>query len=221
MKIPYYEVYEANTFLTRSNFFAEKEVIDIRQRVHALKDYWQVIGNPLYKYLPIGVYLRDRFPTYDRDLQMYRQLMWENFGPYYIQLKQYINAIFDVPCDYSPVMCYPGFHIFGPGEDGIYDRIRIRDFHQDLDYPFPPNVKEGEIFSFVVPIQLPRLGECGLTYKLGREEHEIQYEVNKIISWSGMLQHTFGPFQLSDASDYRITLQAHVNVIENKGIIFW
>lgn len=164
----------------------------------------------------------DAYRNYIELIEKYNKPLLTEFYPIYHKMADAIGKALKADAGFCPhTNMVPGFHIFGNGLDEKVDYDYFYD-HTD-DFPiravggFPP----GEIYSLIIPIQIPETGACLEYKKYDETYHRYNYKVGSLSMWSGKMPHRIGHFTLSNKNDYRITWQIHVSLREQTGIIFW
>lgn len=209
--------------LLEANFLNSDDVAEVKTKVLALVNKWQY-----FKYtpdaiiptrmLPPGLYSRPP-SQYKEDVVQYKNLMLGNFSRIYESIRLRLTEHFQVNLSYHPLTHYPGFHIFKLTEGNDYGEYAQYNFHKDL-FPFLDNFIQYEtIYSCVIPIDLPN-GNGSLLYATGDSHKKAQYRIGDLLIWQGNLIHSIEPFALQ-GDETRITMQFHVALSNDSGIIFW
>jgi hypothetical protein len=214
--------------LLEANFLNSDDICEVKAKVLALVNDWQY-----FKYtpdaiiptrmLPPGLYSRTPI-QYKEEVFQYKNLMLDNFSRIYESIKLRLMEHLQVKLSYHPLTHYPGFHIFSLTEGNDYGEYARYNFHQDL-FPFLDTLIQCEtIYSCVIPIELPN--EYGSLLYATNDKHssgsyeKIQYQIGDLIIWQGNLVHSIEPFALQ-GTETRITMQFHIAVSNDSGIIFW
>jgi hypothetical protein len=210
------------------NFLTDLECIDIQDKLFSIKNLWQTSNVKYFYYLPTGMYNTSP-EAYKKNLS-YKPTMHNMFGNFYERLRNKLVSIFDIDIQYNDNLSYPGFHISNNESMTIpnfhLDRFVISRYLQGRDklyYAYP------KYFSLIVPIVLPS-DNSGLlirTSKSYKKRHDLIYDQELIYSkgmlamWDGDIQHSIKPFTITEENQYRITMQLHLAIANNKGILFW
>jgi hypothetical protein len=206
-----------------SNFLNFDDVFEVKTKVLALVNDWQYFTYNQdsilpTRMLPPGLYSRSP-SQYKKDVVQYKNLMFDNFSRIYESIKLRLIEHFQVDLTYHPSTHYPGFHIFSLTDGNEYGEYNFYNFHQD-DFPFLNNFIQYEtIYSCVIPIDLPN-HNGSLLYAMGDSHERIQYQVGDLLIWQGNLVHSIEPFVLR-GNETRMTIQFHVAISNDSGIIFW
>jgi glycine betaine/choline ABC-type transport system substrate-binding protein len=52
-------------------------------------------------------------------------------------------------------------------------------------------------------------------------QHKFKYSPGMLAMWPGDVYHSIAPFVCRHSTDGRITMQMHVNVLEDSATVFW
>jgi hypothetical protein len=214
--------------ILEANFLNSDDVFEIKTKVLALANEWQYLKYNSKsilstRMLPPGRYARSS-SQYKKDVAQYKNLMLDNFSRIYESIRLRLVEHFQVDLAYHSSTHYPGFHIFSLTEGNEYGEYNFYNFHQDV-FPFLNKFIQCEtVYSCVIPIELPN-DNGSLLYvtsdKQSSGSHEkIQYRVGDLLIWQGNLIHSIEPFALQ-GDETRITMQFHVALSNDSGIIFW
>ena len=109
----------------------------------------------------------------------------------------------------------PGFHIYRGNDIGL---TTTRPYHTDDNLRFyKPEADRNNIYSFAIPIILPECGACLDWLGDAPDYFSHNYELGVMSMWHGMVKHRLGA--KPPAEEDRITLQGHVYVNANDGIL--
>lgn len=204
------------------NFLSKEELIDIKQKIFLLKHLWQEdrqYQRIIRKYF---LFYASYFKKNQKKEEILNnnKILQENFDFYYTKIKNFIVNYFDTPAEYQHTkLNLPGFHIFGPGLKN--KEIAQSHVHFHKDFYNINNSSTTQIYSFIIPIQLPKNKKSGLLYIENSKEKEIIYNEGCIAIWPGNIDHSIKPFSLNGEDDYRITWQMHVSINNGEIKIFW
>jgi len=210
------------------NFLTDLECTEIQHKLFSIKHLWQTSKAKYFYYLPTGMY-NSSIEVYKKNLS-YRPIMYNLFGNYYERLSSKLASSFDIDIQYNNDLSYPGFHISNNESMSTpnfhYDKFNISQFLQGKDKLYYINPK---YFSLIIPIALPN-DASGLlirTSKSYKNRHDLIYDQEFIYSkgmlaiWDGNIEHSIKPFTIKDEKQYRITMQLHLAIANNKGFLFW
>lgn len=204
-------------------FFDNTDLDDIKKKVFSLREHWfSPKGSPTdspvqINFLPLGLYT---VPY--TDIRLYnhsgriRNIMIDNFGPYYEKIMLEVSELFNKPVVYCDHLSVPGFHIFTYKDSGGPNKLNM---HKD-EFSFDNFISSGDIFSITIPIHLPVSGS-GIYYKNNDKIEHIKYEVGCFGIWDGNIEHSIDDFVLQNENDFRLTIQCHVSVQKDKIYMFW
>ena len=202
-----------------STFLSADEVLDIESKIFALRKHWNQIYGSFYM-LPRGMYNIKQ--PYAEVVAEYNHLMIENFSVYYERIKDLLSAHYGISVAYAPdKLLMPGFHVFMPDKDtGM--TYRLVNFHRD-EFPALNNIVDrvGKIDSAIVPIKLPMSGGSLLWKDEQDTQHRFEYTPGQLALWPGEMFHSIAPFMCRHRLDGRITMQMHVNILEDSAVVFW
>jgi len=109
----------------------------------------------------------------------------------------------------------PGFHIYKGNDIGL---TKSRPYHTDDNLRFyKPELNREQIYSFAIPIELPKDGACLDWLGDSSDYFTHNYELGKMSLWHGMVKHRLGA--KPPTTENRITLQGHVYVDYKTGIL--
>jgi hypothetical protein len=219
------------------NFLNQNELEDIKAKVFMLKDHWKGINirnenndSLISRVLPAGAYSKYFSKL---EIESNNKLMLEHFSYYYDKIKNKLSLHFNVPIRYSNNLQLPGFHIF-LNNNGNNKVVKSDvNFHLDKFPMLGQIVNLGKIKSVIIPITVPHSGAHLLFNSSGdrtmknrllpnvSSDEIFNYNPGIMATWSGDLQHSIGPYTLLDSSDSRITMQMHVSLYSDHGLIFW
>jgi hypothetical protein len=210
------------------NFLTDLECTDIQNKLLSIKNLWQTSNIKYFYYLPTGMY--NTSPKAYKQNLSYKPIMYNLFGTYYDRLLSKLISIFNIDIEYSNDLSYPGFHISNNESMTIpnfhCDRFIVGQFLQGREKLYYVNPK---YFSLIIPIALPN-DNSGLlirTSKSYKNRHDLIYDQEFIYSkgmlaiWDGDIQHSIKPFTITEENQYRITMQLHLAIANNKGFLFW
>lgn len=215
------------------DFLNHYEIIDIKNKVIELKSYWSYVNNNTTKDLNLttrmlsnGMYSREHF-AYMVGVKKLKPIMQKYFGSYYDKIKVKIEQVYNKPVFYLDKANYPGFHIYALDENQTSSAYNSYNFHKDNFVYLKQLTKLGKIVSVIVPISLPKIGGA-LLYTINEPIHSdlctdyitFDYKEGMLAQWGGEVTHSIEPFVLNQ-NEYRITLQMHLNVNDDKIDIFW
>jgi len=211
--------------ILETNFLSSDDIREVKTKVLALVNDWLYLKytpNAIIptRMLPPGLYSRTS-SQYKEDVIQYKKLMFDNFSKIYESIKLRLVEHFQVDLVYHQSTHYPGFHIFKLTEGNDYGEYGWHNFHKD-GFPFLNSFIQYEtIYSFVIPIELPNVnGSLLFSTNDSASYEKIQYQVGDLYIWHGHLIHSIEPFVLH-GNETRITMQFHVAVSNDSGIIFW
>jgi len=214
--------------ILEANFLNYDDVCEIKTKVLALVDDWQCLRYDTTsiiptRMLPPGLY--SRLPNqYKEDVVQYKNLMFDNFSRIYESIKLRLIKHFQVDLSYHPSTHYPGFHIFSLTEGNDYGEYNFYNFHKDGFPVLNKLIQYETIYSFVIPIELPKENGSLLYVTDDKQSsgsyEKFQYRVGDLLIWHGNLIHSIEPFVLR-GNENRITMQFHVAISNDSGIIFW
>ena len=216
-------------FIIDNNFLSDIERNEIIIKVRALEHHWTTLftnneNGIVCRMLPAGMYSS----KYNREgVHNSNMLMLENFSSLYEKVQNRLQLYYQRPITFHTNLQFPGFHIF-PNYYSYSISYNLINFHRDI---FQDIV--GEVVSVVVPIKLPATGASLLFndirntmairphFQLPMDtDQRFVYGEGMMAAWPGNLQHCMAPFKLA-SEEFRMTLQMHVNLTEDRGTIFW
>lgn len=220
--------------IIQSKFLNEGELSDIKSKVISLKQHWKYLkpeseANLTTRMLPIGMY-STTYDLYKEIVLQNKNLMHSNFFDTYEKIRHRVSDYFNCECMYHSDTNYPGFHIYVLPDHLDYGEYNWYNFHTD-GFDFLSNFfSYDKIYSIVIPIELPKINGS-LLYTLSKSSpknltgdsvtyNKMQYQSGDILVWQGNLIHSIEPFTLRN-NECRITIQCHVAIRNNTGIIFW
>ena len=222
-----------NPFTIDNNFFNQTELEDIKTKVFMLRDHWKSIrekrNNPTIfsSVLPAGAYT---FYFSEKEISANNEIMMKHFNYYYDKIKKKLSSHYNITIEYSSNLQFPGFHIFLNNTENKSTKFPYINFHRD-NFPKLKNLlKPGKIESIIIPIALPSLGGALLYYStlgnnninfLTQSSQTFHYTPGMMAAWSAELLHSIAPFELLDSTECRITMQMHINLQDDSGVIFW
>ena len=211
------------------NFLNDLELAEIKEKVLTLKEHWSYFEHNQndaiqVRFLSAAMYSFPSLNDYKEHVTKIKPLMKENFFSLYEKIRLKVEDYFNVPAEYYEKFHYPGFHIFALENNKTFGNYPWFKFHYDI-FNLTRDLKStGNIFSIIVPIELPSTGGCLLYTNNDKnpiEDHGIfEYKKGMIAVWNGALFHAIQPFNLSK-DEYRITLQLHVYLTQHKATVFW
>ena len=216
-----------------NNFFDQTELEDIKTKVFILRDHWKSIEEThddteiLSNVLPAGSYT---FHFSEKEIAANNEIMSKHFSHYYDKIKNKLSSYYNVPIDYSPNLQFPGFHVFVNKLEHNHARYSNIHFHMDNYFQMQHLLKPGKIESIIIPIVLPISGgsllyntTTGHNPRLVQAStaQEFHYAQGMMACWPAELVHCIAPFSLLNSDDSRITMQMHVNLQDDGGVIFW
>jgi hypothetical protein len=222
-------------FIIDQSFLNQDELKDINTKVLMLRDHWtlnsveNVEKSILLGMLPSASH-SEAFSV--KNIDVNNEIMFKNFSHYYDKIKNKLSSYYNVPVNYSSDFQYPGFHIYlnDNGEDKV--SIPNVNFHMDRFPRLINRMPPGKIESVIIPITLPSNGAHLLFNGSGNRtnfhrtmslptDEVFNYTPGMMAAWPGDLYHSIGPFILLNSSEYRITMQMHINFRSDRGTIFW
>lgn len=220
-----------------TNFLNQTELEDIKTKVFMLKNHWKSVIDEesrvnllITRLLPAGSY-SNHFS--EQEIENNNKIMFENFSSYYDKIKNKLSEYFNIPLDYSSSLQYPGFHIFLNGNGNNEVKKSSINFHLDRFQKINKLIRIEKIESVIIPITLPNAGGCllwnnssnrNLTNRYLPEldsDKRFYYTPGMMATWPGELRHSIGPFTLMNSLESRITMQMHISLYSDHGIIFW
>jgi hypothetical protein len=168
-----------------------------------------------------------------------------NFDWLYRLVRRALERILKEETYFDPELALPGFHIWKP--PAIFVK-RNASVHFDLQYRHlswssRDRADFSRVFSFTLPIQMPRAGGGLNTWDITHEEYlamsaaKTVTSVDELTQWNPMrfypysagrlvLQfgtklHQIAPVDRVEASDARITLQGHGVRCDKKWLLYW
>lgn len=210
--------------IVKPQCFTDNEVSNIIERIDDLKQYWSPLSPSSTSAIPTQFLSRGMYScgkiAYTLNVRVMKELMYQHFSTYYEKIIETVEKEFSLPSEFSTACQYPGFHIF----DNITDERQSYpscNFHKDTFYYLPDIMPVGKIISVIIPLSVPALGG-NLLYKLNanRDPDILVYNTGDMYKWPSYLPHSIEAFALVPG-ERRITCQMHLNVLENKIIIFW
>lgn len=212
--------------LIDNNFCTLEECNQIIDTLVALKSYWQ--NNDAINFLtffPLPKYIISDRTEYLQNVHLYKELMYTNFSVIYEKLKDSLSNLFEVECLFHENLNYPGFHITTGKEMKGYN-FHIDHFpslHSFLINQEKLYFVNHKIFSIIIPLSTISDSD-GLIFENKTEPYGaynfLRYTPGMLAIWDGNIKHSIKPF-LSHSDKLRITLQCHLAIKRNKGIIFW
>jgi len=221
-----------NFVILDKNFLSLHECNDIQNKIIKTQHLHQISQVEYFSYLPLGLYLTNP-NEYRKIVAEYNPIMNTLFGLYYEKLRNTLETNLGINLEFHKNLNFPGFHISN-GKNMI-----MPNFHRDVFHTFSSFLgkktglyyNKAKILSVIAIISVPKNGTGLLVrkdptfQKFGRHKLEYDLEYNytqgMLAVWDGQLTHSIKPFHPVDSSDYRITMQCHVAVVNNQGIIFW
>lgn len=218
------------------SFLSGDEILYIKSKVFSLKTHWKCKNlnddkdTPIpTRMLPLGMYSR-QYDEYIKEVDTYKSTMYENFHDVYNKILQKLSEHFKCSLSYVDKAHYPGFHIFSLNDNFTIGDYPYINFHRDGFGFLKKMFDYQKIYSCVIPIELPKnhgsllytLSEVSLKGRtLGNFNYDrIQYNKGQLLVWPSNLWHSIEPFKLS-YGESRITLQMHIAIKNNEGVIFW
>ena len=222
-----------NKFTTLDeNFLSSDYCLDIKSKVFNNKQYWQTHpGHSQVSFFPFGLYSVD-IETYKKNLDLYKSLMYGLFEPYYMKLINFLHQNLELEISFHDNLHYPGFHISNS------QPMVNPNFHVDKFPNLRYFLQKKEAFYFGNPKILSVIlvvntlsKDTGLLLRnkvLSESDRHtfkfddfIEYKQGMLAMWDGERQHSIKPFIPKDADDVRLTMQCHIAISNNRGIIFW
>jgi len=216
-----------------NNFFDQSELDDIKTKVFMLKSHWKSVRekhiNPTVfsSVLTPGAYT---FHFSEKEITANNEIMLEHFSYYYDKIKNKLSSYYNIPINYSPNLQFPGFHVFLNNIGNRNVKFPYVNFHIDQFPKLKDLLNPGKLESIIIPIVLPNsggsllydntIGKIPRNYQVDTDE-EFCYTQGMMAMWPSKLVHSIAPFSLSDSNDMRLTMQMHVNLQNDSGIIFW
>lgn len=216
---------DAITTLSDS-FLTKEECLAVKEKILSMKELWQIHDRiSSFNFLPFGMYSTPDIKHYTDCVSAYREIMNREFGVYYTRLTECLESTLSVTLVDNDRLHYPGFHI------STLQGMQTANFHKDgftylhnlidksrLDFK---HKLKTEILSIIVPIELPLSGG-GLLVKTNETIEYFDYRIGSLLAWKGNLLHSVKPFIPSDPDDLRITMQAHLVMLNDKEAhLFW
>ena len=214
------------------NFLTSYDCIGIKSKVFNNQQSWQTHpGHGQVSFFPFGLYSVD-IETYKKDLDFYKVLMYRLFEPYYTKILDFLKNRLQIEISFHDNLHYPGFHISN-GQSMTKPNFHVDKF---------PNLKycldRKEAFYFNNPKILSVIlvintlsKDTGLLLRNKvlsdaerfnlKYDEIIEYKQGMLAMWDGDRQHSIKPFIPIDSYDIRLTMQCHIAISNNKGIIFW
>jgi hypothetical protein len=211
------------------NFLTDLECADIQTKLFSIKNLWRTSPVKYFYYLPTGMY-NTSSEVYKKNLS-YKPIMYNLFGNYYERLHSKLISTFDMDIQYHDDLSYPGFHISNS------ESMSVPNFHCD-GFIFSRFLKgkdklyynNPKYFSLIIPIALPN-DDSGLLIRTSKShnkrhdlmtyDQELIYSKGMLAIWDGNIEHSIKPFIITEENQYRITMQLHLAIANNKGYIFW
>lgn len=191
-----------------------------------MKELWQIHDRiSSFNFLPFGMYSIPEIRHYTECVSVYREIMNREFGIYYTRLIECLESQLSISVVTNDRLHYPGFHI------STLKGMQNVNFHKD-GFPYLYNLLDKsnldfnhklkpEIISIIVPIELPSSGG-GLLFKSNDAINYFDYRVGSLLAWKGNISHSIKPFIPDSPTDMRITMQAHLVMLNDKEAhLFW
>ena len=217
-------------------FLTQEELEDIKSKVFMLRDHWKGVNSQtednkllLSRVLPAGAYSKY---FSEQDIASNNEIMFEHFSFYYNKIKDKLSSYYNIPIHYAPNLQYPGFHIHLNNDgDNVVEKSNVS-FHMDTFPKLRKILRFENIESIIIPISLPSSGgklvwnNSAIRTENDRfaeldSDNVFHYTDGMMAVWPGRMWHSIGPFTLMNSSEYRITMQMHVNLRSDQGTIFW
>jgi hypothetical protein len=223
------ENFDNKVLILDQNFLSENECTDIQHKLFSVNHIWQTSDVKYFYYLPLGLYTTPNSSTYKENLS-YKPIMYNLFGTYYEKLLQKLSSELGLNLFFHENLSYPGFHIstglpmskpnFHFDKFSLYENLTGKD---KLHYGYT------KCFSLIIPISLPD-DNSGLLLRKTRPsidrhklvfDQELIYKKGMLAMWDGNIEHSIKPFTIANEQQYRITMQMHLVIANNKGLLFW
>lgn len=214
-----------------NNFLSDLECLDIKTKLVENQQLWQQSHVRYFNFFPLAMYLVDHY-QYRNNVKIYKNVCNTLFSVYYARLLQTLSEKLQMELSYDDNLNYPGFHISN-GVPMVSPNFHVDSFpgiSKLLSQQNKIRYSSPKIFSIIVVVSTTEqntglaLRNPSKNYlernKLSFDE-EYYYNKGMLAIWDGSIQHSIKPFIPIDANDYRITMQGHIAISGEKGIIFW
>jgi len=164
----------------------------------------------------LPLYLSDSFSQYSNQAAQNNLLLLSRIGaildPFCEALERYLN----LPLYFDPRLAVPGIHLFS-SEPGA---------------PYPGGVWHTDVFRFeILPIPQDTLSatlllgesdrQFGISYRNEDGETDFYHSPNAISLINSQVLHRVMPFGEDNEALKRMSIQAHIWIYKEQGIIFW
>jgi hypothetical protein len=212
--------------LIDNNFFTLKECNQLIDTLFALKSYWQnTDAINFLTFLPLPKYIIPDRIEYIQNVHLYKELMYANFSVIYEKLRDVLSNLFEIKCSFHENLNYPGFHIT-TGKEMKYHNFHIDHFPSLSSFLINEEklyFANYHIFSIIIPLSTISDSD-GLIFENKTKPYGpynfLRYTPGMLAIWDGNIKHSIKPF-LSHSDKLRITLQCHLIMKGNKGLIYW
>jgi hypothetical protein len=166
------------------------------------------VGSPLY--------LADSLAAYRNNVERQRGPLLDNFGDLIQDFADTLQSFVGQRVVFGADLACPGFHIFSatrerPYLGGIW--------HVD-EFRFPILPVPVSMYSATLLIG-DETGTYTLETQVSDQVQSHRHRVGWITVINSLDSHRVGPFSSEDGSRVRVTLQGHIWLFKDRGVLFW